>query len=242
MVNKVIPGECRIGNHLQRWRRQSGLSKIQLAEMSRVSCRFICAAERGRLADLISKRLIEQVVAGQGEISVERVMRHTLVRWADQLRRLANALAADFEEVFPDEYLADTCDQLWRRVGLIRQLRAELQPAPCRDFADNPWHDWGWFTEEPLSEDLVDDDLEQILEQHELVQIIQSLLADLPRPDQSVLARRYGLFDGVTYTQREVGLQLGLTVQRVQQIEERALRRLRHPYRSRQLRDYWERE
>ena len=49
---------------------------------------------------------------------------------------------------------------------------------------------------------------------------------------------RFGLDDGVAYTLDEVGQRFGLTRERIRQIEGKALRRLRHPRRSRQLKDY----
>ena len=58
-----------------------------------------------------------------------------------------------------------------------------------------------------------------------------------PRPRTSQRLR-YGLLDGHTYTLQEVGEMFGLTRERIRQIEQEALARLRHPSRSRQLRDY----
>jgi RNA polymerase primary sigma factor len=51
-------------------------------------------------------------------------------------------------------------------------------------------------------------------------------------------ALRFGLQNGRSYTLEEVGQKFGLTRERIRQIEGKALRRLRHPRRSRQLRDY----
>jgi RNA polymerase primary sigma factor len=52
------------------------------------------------------------------------------------------------------------------------------------------------------------------------------------------LRLRFGLQDGRAYTLEEVGQKFGLTRERIRQIEHEALDRLRHPSRSRQLRDY----
>jgi len=49
---------------------------------------------------------------------------------------------------------------------------------------------------------------------------------------------RFGLQNGQSYTLEEVGKKFGLTRERIRQIEGQALRRLRHPSRSRDLRDY----
>jgi RNA polymerase primary sigma factor len=49
---------------------------------------------------------------------------------------------------------------------------------------------------------------------------------------------RYGLVDGETYTLEEVGKKLGVTRERIRQIEVQALGRLRHPTHARKLRDF----
>jgi RNA polymerase primary sigma factor len=64
------------------------------------------------------------------------------------------------------------------------------------------------------------------------------ILADLPPREVKILQMRYGLLDGQTYTLEEVGKKLGVTRERVRQIEAQALSRLRHPAHARRLRDY----
>lgn len=67
---------------------------------------------------------------------------------------------------------------------------------------------------------------------------IEELLATLTPREARILRLRFGLQNGKSYTLEEVGRKFGLTRERIRQIEGRALRRLRHPRRSRQLRDY----
>jgi RNA polymerase primary sigma factor len=64
------------------------------------------------------------------------------------------------------------------------------------------------------------------------------VLSTLPDREQEVLKMRFGLDDGYSLTLEEVGLYFNVTRERIRQIEAKALRRLRHPKRSRKLKDY----
>ncbi|MBA3872593.1 MAG: RNA polymerase sigma factor RpoD [Anaerolineae bacterium] len=67
---------------------------------------------------------------------------------------------------------------------------------------------------------------------------IEEVLSTLTPREARILRLRFGLQNGRCYTLEEVGQKFGLTRERIRQIEGRALRRLRHPRRARQLRDY----
>ncbi len=67
---------------------------------------------------------------------------------------------------------------------------------------------------------------------------IRDVLESLPPREARILRLRFGLEDGRSYTLEEVGTKFGLTRERIRQIESKALRRLRHPRRARQLREY----
>ena len=71
-----------------------------------------------------------------------------------------------------------------------------------------------------------------------LRELLIDILADLPPREVKILQMRYGLVDGQTYTLEEVGKKLGVTRERVRQIEAQALSRLRHPAHARRLRDF----
>jgi RNA polymerase primary sigma factor len=71
-----------------------------------------------------------------------------------------------------------------------------------------------------------------------LKELLQDILQDLPPREVRILQLRYGLVDGETYTLEEVGKKLGVTRERVRQIEAQALSRLRHPAHSRWLKDF----
>jgi RNA polymerase primary sigma factor len=67
---------------------------------------------------------------------------------------------------------------------------------------------------------------------------IQNALAVLSDREREVLEMRFGLLDGKDHTLEEVGQAFNVTRERIRQIEAKALRKLRHPTRSRYLKDY----
>ncbi|MCB0212630.1 MAG: RNA polymerase sigma factor RpoD, partial [Anaerolineae bacterium] len=74
---------------------------------------------------------------------------------------------------------------------------------------------------------------------HRLLQEkLEDVLSTLTPREARILRLRFGLQNGRSYTLEEVGKKFGLTRERIRQIEGQALRKLRHPRRSRQLRDY----
>ncbi|MCJ7737872.1 MAG: sigma-70 family RNA polymerase sigma factor [Anaerolineae bacterium] len=73
---------------------------------------------------------------------------------------------------------------------------------------------------------------------HLLREQLYTILDSLNERERAVLEMRFGLKDGESHTLEEVGKAFGVTRERVRQIESKALRKLRHPGRSRKLRDF----
>ena len=104
--------------------------------------------------------------------------------------------------------------------------------------------------ESPINDDEEDSELGMFIEDQVTPTPIQSTYSDLlkekvqevldtlPPREARILRLRFGLENGRSYTLEEVGQKFGLTRERIRQIESKALRRLRHPRRARQLKDY----
>ena len=69
---------------------------------------------------------------------------------------------------------------------------------------------------------------------------VDEVLSSLSDREKKVLILRFGLEDGRPRTLEEVGKEFMVTRERIRQIEAKALRKLRHPSRSKKLRDYLE--
>jgi RNA polymerase primary sigma factor len=91
----------------------------------------------------------------------------------------------------------------------------------------------GMFVEDQLTPSPIQSAYSKMLREK-----IEAVLETLPPREARILRLRFGLENGHTYTLEEVGQKFGLTRERIRQIESKALRRLRHPRRSRQLKEY----
>jgi RNA polymerase primary sigma factor len=118
-----------------------------------------------------------------------------------------------------------------REIGKISQLPISLE-SPIGE--DENSH-LGDFIEDHAVLPPVDAASRQLLKEQ-----IDDVLSSLTPREQRVLQLRFGLEDGRSRTLEEVGKEFGVTRERIRQIEAKALRKLRHPSRSRKLKDYLE--
>ncbi len=154
-------------------------------------------------------------------------------------------------------------DRIRRLYKTARKLEQECgrQPTPeeIAEEMDIEPHKVRWMLrvswrpmslERPIGDDGESDELGSFIEdktspmptenasQRLLAEKIQEMLTTLSPREARILRLRFGLVDGCSHTLEEVGQRFGLTRERIRQIEGKALRRLRHPRRSRQLQDY----
>ncbi len=118
-----------------------------------------------------------------------------------------------------------------REIVKVAQLPVSLE-SPIGEEEDSHLGD---FIEDRNALPPVDAASKQLLKEQ-----IDEVLSCLTPREQRVLQLRFGLEDGRSRTLEEVGLEFKVTRERIRQIEAKALRKLRHPSRSRKLKDYLE--
>jgi len=153
----------------------------------------------------------------------------------DRIRRLYKA-ARDLEQAHgrqptPEE-IAVELDVEPRKVQWM--LRVSWQPLSLENpIGEEEDSELGSFIEDETTPTPTQSVYQDLLREK-----LEQVLSTLPPREARILRLRFGLINGQSYTLEEVGQKFGLTRERIRQIEGKALRRLRHPRRSRQLRDY----
>ncbi len=116
-------------------------------------------------------------------------------------------------------------------VRMAQETRSLDEPVGSPD--DDSSSELGDFVPDDITPMPSDSASQQMLKEQ-----MEVLLETLENRERQVLELRFGLLDGQPRTLEEVGQAFGVTRERVRQIETKALRKLRHPVRSRKLRDY----
>ncbi len=175
------------------------------------------------------RQTITRAIADQG-----RTIR-VPVHMSDRIRRLYNT-ARQLEQEYgrrptPEE-IATEMDLEPRKVQWM--LKVSWRPLSLeRPVGEDEDNELGSFIEDETTSTPT-----QSAYQHLLGEKVEEMLTTLSPREARILRLRFGLINGRSYTLEEVGQKFGLTRERIRQIEGKALRRLRHPRRSRQLRDY----
>lgn len=127
-------------------------------------------------------------------------------------------------------------ERRWRRAAskVRRIIRIAQEPMSLETPIGTEENSYlGDFIEDETVPGPVDAASKQLLKEQ-----LHEILDSLSSRERKVLEMRFGLKDGQGRTLEEVGLEFGVTRERIRQIEAKALRKLRHPIRSRKLRDY----
>jgi RNA polymerase primary sigma factor len=135
-----------------------------------------------------------------------------------------------------EETVEPSLDRKWRRAAakVRRIIRLAQEPMSLETpVGAEESSQLGDFIEDETMPEPVDAAARELLKEQ-----VQNALSVLTERERQVLEMRFGLVDGKDHTLEEVGKYFNVTRERIRQIEAKALRKLRHPTRSRHLRDY----
>jgi RNA polymerase primary sigma factor len=172
---------------------------------------------------------IARAVADSGRVI--RVPVH-MVETIDRFLSISQRLAQEFGR-------EPTSREIGQRMGISPEKVREIAKAaelpislelPLDEEEDRSLVDFIEDHNEPSPPDAA---LKQLLKEQ-----IDEVLSSLTHREQRVLVLRFGLEDGRSRTLEEVGQEFNVTRERIRQIEAKALKKLRHPSRSRKLKDY----
>ncbi len=144
--------------------------------------------------------------------------------------------AAIKEALENDEPVDPVLNRKWRQaVSKIRDIkRISMDPMSLESpVGGEDSTEYGDFIPDEGALEPVDEASKELLREQ-----IRNVLGFLSDREREVLEMRFGLNDGKDHTLEEVGQSFGVTRERIRQIEAKALRKLRHPSRSKALRDY----
>ncbi len=175
------------------------------------------------------RQAVTRAIADQG-----RTIR-VPVHMGDQINKLLRVSHQLTQELGRDpttEELAQALDVTPKKVeNMIQVARRPLSlETPTDEEEDSELGDFIEDSDSPAPPEAV---MHNLLKEH-----LRDVLTNLPPREVHILQLRYGLMDGQSYTLEEVGRKMGVTRERVRQIEAQALNRLRHPGHRRKLVDY----
>jgi RNA polymerase primary sigma factor len=157
-----------------------------------------------------------------------------MVETINRLLRISRRLAQEYGREPTSREIAkemEVSSDKVREIVKVSQLPISLE-SPIGEEEDSPL---GNSIEDRNALPPVDIASKQLLKEQ-----IEDVLTTLTPREKRVLELRFGLEDGRSRTLEEVGVEFNVTRERIRQIEAKALRKLRHPSRSRKLKDYLE--
>jgi RNA polymerase primary sigma factor len=177
------------------------------------------------------RQALTRAIADQARtIRIPVHMVETINRLLKTSRRLAQEYGREPTSTEIAKEMEISSDKV-REIVKVSQLPISLE-SPIGEEEDSPL---GNSIEDRNALPPVDAASKQLLKEQ-----IEDVLDTLTSREQRVLQLRFGLEDGRSRTLEEVGKEFNVTRERIRQIEAKALRKLRHPSRSRKLKDYLE--
>ncbi len=159
-----------------------------------------------------------------------------MIETINKLMRVQKQLVQDFGREATPEEIADEMQMPVERVRAV--LKMAQQPISLQSpVGDSDDTNFGDFIEDKSAENPSDMTSYSLLKDK-----LNDVLTTLTERERKVLELRFGLGDGYSRTLEEVGKQFKVTRERIRQIEAKALRKMRHPTRIRQLQGFLEGE
>ncbi|MBI2946549.1 MAG: RNA polymerase sigma factor RpoD [Verrucomicrobia bacterium] len=159
-----------------------------------------------------------------------------MIETINKLMRVQKQLVQDFGREATPEEIADEMQMPVERVRAV--LKMAQQPISLQSpVGDSDDTNFGDFIEDKSAENPSDMTSYSLLKDK-----LGDVLTSLTERERKVLELRFGLGDGYSRTLEEVGKQFKVTRERIRQIEAKALRKMRHPTRIRQLQGFLETE
>jgi RNA polymerase primary sigma factor len=174
----------------------------------------------------VQRRLVQEL--GRNPTSEELALKMDLLE-PDDLTAINQAISEDLP-------MDPVLERKWRRAAsrVRRIMKIAQEPMSLETpVGSEESSQLGDFIEDETTPEPVDAAARELLKEQ-----VQNALSVLTERERQVLEMRFGLLDGKDYTLEEVGRYFNVTRERIRQIEAKALRKLRHPTRSRHLRDY----
>ncbi len=159
-----------------------------------------------------------------------------MVEAMNRVLRIQRQLAQDLEREPTPIELAD-------KTGLTLERLREIQLIALDPLSlDSPVGEEDDSNLTDFIEDVGADAPADVATKHMLTAAVKEALSELSEREQDVVRMRFGLIDGQARTLEEVGREFGVTRERIRQIEAKTLAKLRHPQRSKKLKEFLEAE